>query len=281
MKKYIYAFIITSICLSTSTYGELSDSAIIKYAMQVSAQKIEPTLPNDPLESWLKAMLGPNWTLDWYVDQCGLAGIPLRKEERDHICVVLNCREEGHRIETKMRIADKTKGFFAKPEVLYVGFFQYDSTDTEALYKLSLIRPRLDVLYAENVRLKKLRSQNVVLELQDRDLLNRLALIGGLCTVIIITCRSYVKLTKEIEASLIDKGEAMRRFVGSSIIALMISVGLIFFVNFAARLFYKEWLYEGEMSGSAIGIFVYDFILSQVVTIIYLCLLSKKEVKKS
>ncbi|MEP6706983.1 MAG: hypothetical protein ABJC05_05665 [Pyrinomonadaceae bacterium] len=47
------------------------DARIVAYARKIQAASLEPGLPRQPLEAWLKSIVGPKATLTWEVNDCG------------------------------------------------------------------------------------------------------------------------------------------------------------------------------------------------------------------
>ena len=283
--KVLCLLLLFTFSITSNSAGVPSESDIISHAKAISVNTLDPELADQPFEAWLNKTIGPDWTILWKADRCGLLGIHLDADTGNDTCVTVICHEyvrdglginqpEHHELGIKLIIADKHRTYLAQPHLYHVSFYRFGGIsrfnsenhgeDTEALFTLSRVAPTL-IAHQEQDRARINNTRQNRSNSSRREFMEWLILISSMIVIIVVTGSSFAAQADKIELSLIGVAEAKRSFFISSARAYGMSIVALFIVNFAERLIGGEWLFAGEAGLGAIVQLFFDFTVCIVV----------------
>ncbi|MGA3287025.1 MAG: hypothetical protein ABSD46_06345 [Bacteroidota bacterium] len=123
MKKYNFAQLIifgTLLFMSVLANAQSNENRIIDYARKIQAVSLDSTLPNQPIEVWLKSLVGSKDTILWEVNDCGeQTGAPGDSSIDFPMCVeIVSNSVDGRRIGIQIAVGTYKTGINGIPQVI-------------------------------------------------------------------------------------------------------------------------------------------------------------------
>lgn len=274
LKLILYVIIVlTSLCTAIPVQAILTDDEIINHAKETSVSSLEAGLPDKAFEKWLSETFGPKWEINWEIVGCEQLGMP--ETDRDDVCVLVSTRSyykytidkisktSLYRIEIKLSVENRQKGWHKKPSILYVVSFEdhfFDSgnkypTYTKALFKLSKIKPLLDS-YEEKIKDLKATKRR----LRRQDILGKIIFLCSWGIIFVGPILSFILLMRKLRKGLIQIKVALFKLFCYSLVSFFLSIGIMYGVDFFERYFFKT---EGFLHGEFSFIIIFLDILSK------------------
>jgi len=125
-----------------------SDDQLLAAAKATLASQIERTLPATPIESWLVALVGPQASPSWSINDCGeQAGVPETDTARDlPICGELAAQlSQGRSVSLYCLVGTEARGVVETRALYFAGVVAGDETKSfRTLSQLaSYLRPHV------------------------------------------------------------------------------------------------------------------------------------------
>ncbi len=125
MKKYIFVLLILSgtlLLVSVLANAQSNEKRIIAYAKKIQVSSLDSTLPNQPIEVWLKSLIGSKAAISWEVNDCGeQTGVAGDSSIDFPICAeVISKLEDGQKVGIQIIVGTYKTGIKGKPEVFYI-----------------------------------------------------------------------------------------------------------------------------------------------------------------
>lgn len=169
-------------------------------------------------------------------------------------------------VDVKILIADKNKAFIQKPSVLYIAFLRENIY--ESIYRLSEIESAIEKHHQyEKEETEGLKKH--IGNLKRENILSKVAVLGGLSIIFIITLLSFLRLRKKIQRGLISRSKAALKYIFYSPISIILSI--IFLLIFGC--FEKDIIYGGELIPNIFLIIYFEIIPWIVITLFFFILL--------
>jgi hypothetical protein len=107
--------------------GQTNDEKIIAYAKQIYVSSLDSTLPNQPIEMWLKYIVGPKGTISWEANDCGeQTGVAGDSSNDFPLCAeVVSKLADGRKIGIQIVVGTYKTGISGKPDVFYIYIDNY------------------------------------------------------------------------------------------------------------------------------------------------------------
>jgi hypothetical protein len=114
-------------CILVVTYNsavaQSRDERIIAYAKRIRVSSLDPTLPKQPIEIWLKSIVGSKAVLSWEVNDCGeqtgVAGDG--SSVNPPLCAEVDAKlTDGRKVGILIAVGTHKSGLKGKPNLFYI-----------------------------------------------------------------------------------------------------------------------------------------------------------------
>jgi hypothetical protein len=133
-------------------------AGIIRKVERMSVADLDPSLPRQPLDSWLKRIFGPGASVEWEISDCDLKPSAPEPSMGYPLCVTARAGEPRHvGVKLHILVGAYKRGVFGRPEVHSQSFMSCSSPngpatgmDFRGLRRLSEIPKNLEALRASD-----------------------------------------------------------------------------------------------------------------------------------
>jgi hypothetical protein len=126
MKKEILTLLMLLVlCFLASSVAKAQqqEKEIIAYAQNIRVSDLDPTLPKQPVEEWLKSLVGAKAPISWEINDCGeQTGVAQDSGNTNpQTCAqVTSNLEDGQTVGIQIIVGTFKEGIKGKPEVFFI-----------------------------------------------------------------------------------------------------------------------------------------------------------------